>query len=106
MGADEHADKELTDSKNPLSRASRMKNLLKTQFAPAMLELVDESSRHAGHAGAAPGGETHFHLKLVSTVFEGRSRLDRQRLVNAALGEEFNTGLHALSLDLKTPAEI
>ena len=60
---------------------------------------------HAGHAGARPGGETHYQVTLVSTAFEGLSRIARQRLVYAALREEFDTGLHALSLDLKTPGE-
>ncbi len=60
---------------------------------------------HAGHAGARPGGETHYQVTLVSTAFEGLSRIARQRLVYAALREEFDTGLHALSLDLKTQGE-
>lgn len=68
--------------------------------------LDDESGRHAGHAGARPGGETHYRLRLVSTSFAGLSRVARQRLVYDALREEFDTGLHALSLDLKTPEEV
>jgi BolA protein len=66
---------------------------------------LDESAKHAGHAGAQPGGETHYRLTLVSTAFDGLSRVARQRLVYGALREEFDTGLHALSLDLKTPSE-
>jgi BolA protein len=95
----------LTNAKTDLSRTERMKKLLVEQFAPESVGLVDESHRHEGHAGAQPGGETHYALKLVSSAFEGKSRLERQRLVYHALGEEFDTGLHALSLDLKTPAE-
>ncbi len=83
-----------------------MRMLLEKQFAPQMLELRDESSTHAGHAGARPEGETHFRLTLVSDAFTGRSRLERQRMVNAILHEEFDTGLHALTLDLKTPEEV
>ena len=60
---------------------------------------------HAGHAGARPGGETHYHVVMVSAAFQGQSRVARQRLVYQALREEFDTGLHALSLDLKTPEE-
>ncbi|MBL8542218.1 MAG: BolA family transcriptional regulator [Hyphomonadaceae bacterium] len=75
------------------------------QFAPAALELEDESARHAGHAGARPGGETHYRLRMVAQAFDGLSRVARQRLVYGALREEFDTGLHALSLDLKTPQE-
>lgn len=105
MGAEHDADKELTDPKNRLSRPSRMKQTLEQQLAPLEMELVDDSARHAGHAGAAPGGETHFRLRMVSASFEGLNRVARQRLVHDALRTEFESGLHALSLDLKTPAE-
>lgn len=82
-----------------------MQTLLTAQLAPQKIVIDDQSARHAGHAGARPGGQTHYHLALVSTAFEGLSRVARQRLVYQALREEFETGLHALSLDLKTPAE-
>lgn len=91
--------------KSPNSRAERMENLLRAQLSPLDFALIDESGAHAGHAGARPGGETHFRLRAVSAAFEGLSRVARQRLVYAALAGEFETGLHALSLDLKTPAE-
>jgi BolA protein len=105
MGAGEYADKELTDVKQALSRAERMENALRASFAPVEFNLVDESSRHAGHAGARPEGETHFRLRLRAAAFIGLSRLARQRLVNEALSEEFANGLHALSLELKAPGE-
>lgn len=79
--------------------------LLQTQLVPQTLEIADESSKHAGHAGARPGGQTHYRVHLVSKAFEGLTRVARQRLVYNALREEFETGLHALALDLKTPAE-
>jgi BolA protein len=82
-----------------------METLLNARFTPATILFSDDSSRHAGHAGARPGGETHYTLRLVSAAFEGLSRVARQRLVYQALREEFDTGLHALVLDLKTPAE-
>lgn len=82
-----------------------METLLTAQFAPQKIVIEDQSALHAGHAGAQPGGQTHYRLTLVSPAFEGLSRVARQRLVYHALGEEFETGLHALSLDLKTPAE-
>jgi BolA protein len=66
---------------------------------------VDDSARHAGHAGAAPGGETHFTLKIISERFSGLSRVARSRAVHETLGEEFQTGLHALSLELRSPGE-
>lgn len=95
----------MTDDKKHLSRASRIERTLAAQFAPTALALIDESGKHAGHAGARPEGETHFRLQLVSEAFAGLSRVARQRLVYQALHEEFDTGLHALALDLKTPAE-
>jgi BolA family transcriptional regulator, general stress-responsive regulator len=82
-----------------------METQLKAQLAPVHFALTDDSARHAGHAGAQPGGETHYTLKIVSAAFEGLSRVERQRRVYQSLREEFDTGLHALSLDLKTPSE-
>jgi len=105
MGARGYADNPLTNDKADLSRTERIKKLLTQEFAPTFVSLIDDSSRHEGHAGARPGGETHYALKLVSLAFEGQSRIERQRLVYHALREEFDTGLHALSLDLKTPTE-
>ena len=105
MGANGHGDKELTDTESSVSRASRIKNILSAQFAPLDVALVDDSARHAGHAGARAGGETHYRLRMVSAAFDGQSRVARQRAVMQALHEEFATGLHALSLDLKTPDE-
>lgn len=96
----------MTDTKSHLSRAARIEKLLAAQFAPHEFVLDDDSSKHAGHAGARPGGETHYRLRLVSASFAGLSRVARQRLVYDALREEFDTGLHALSLDLKTPDEV
>jgi BolA protein len=82
-----------------------METQLRDRFAPVHFVLTDQSGQHAGHAGARPGGETHYHLAMRANAFEGLSRVARQRLVYDALREEFDTGLHALSLDLKTPAE-
>jgi len=82
-----------------------MQKLLTAQFAPQKIVIEDQSALHAGHAGAGPGGQTHYRLTLASSAFDGLSRIERQRLVYHALREEFETGLHALSLDLKTPAE-
>lgn len=95
----------MTGANSQLSRAERIKAQLEAQLAPVAFELNDDSSKHAGHAGARPGGESHYRLRLVSPAFEGLSRVARQRLVYEALKAEFDAGLHALSLDLKTPAE-
>lgn len=96
----------MTDAKSKLSRAERMEELLKKQLTPSHFALEDESSRHAGHAGARPGGETHYRARIVSDAFQGLSRVERQRLVYGALREEFDTGLHALTLDLKPAAGV
>ncbi|MBX3431129.1 MAG: BolA family transcriptional regulator [Hyphomonadaceae bacterium] len=81
-----------------------MEAQLRGRFSPVHFVLTDQSSLHAGHAGARPGGETHYRLEMHAEAFKGLSRVERQRLVYAALREEFETGLHALSLDLKTAA--
>ena len=72
---------------------------------PQRLELVDESARHVGHAGARPEGESHFRLLIVADAFAGRSRLERQRMVYGALGDLLRTDVHALSITALTPAE-
>ena len=106
MGANVVTDKELTEPKSPVSRASRIKKALEKQLDLSVFELEDESARHRGHAGARPEGETHFRLRVVSRAFAGLNRIQRQRLVNDALKDEFAAGLHALSLELKTPEEV
>ena len=82
---------------------------LTAAFTPQSLEVVDESHRHAGHAGATRDdgsqGETHFHVRLVSAAFEGVSRVERQRRVYAALSDELKGPVHALSLTLLAPPE-
>jgi BolA protein len=86
-------------------RAGRISTALRTAFAPAELRIDDESARHAGHAGAAPGGETHFSVTMVTGAFTGVSRVARSRAVHAALKDEFASGLHALSLRIRAPDE-
>ncbi len=88
-----------------IDRAERIRAALLATLAPAHVEVVDDSARHAGHAGARPGGETHYSVLVVSSRFEGLARVARHRLVNDALGTEFAGGLHALSLTLRTPGE-
>jgi BolA protein len=94
----------------PVANAIRAK--LRAGFAPIALEVIDESKKHAGHAhvvarpGVAGGvGETHFKVKLISAAFAGMSRVDRHRAVNAALAQEIEAGVHALSIDAKAPGE-
>ncbi len=89
--------------------AAIIREKLTASFSPALLEIEDQSARHAGHAGATRDdgshGETHFHVRLVSTAFEGVSRVERQRRVYAALKDELAGPVHALSLAALTPAE-
>ena len=87
------------------SRSERLHACLLAGFAPLLLEVQDDSARHAGHAGARPEGETHFSVHLVSDVFRGQSRVARARAVHEALAVEFAGGLHALALKLQTPDE-
>jgi len=87
------------------SRADRIRTILAEHFAPDTLDVTDESHQHAGHAGARPGGETHYAVRLVSPVFAGMSRVARSRAVQAKLAGEFANGLHALSLTLRAPGE-
>ena len=85
--------------------AAAIDNKLRTRFAPTRLAVEDESSKHHGHAGWREGGETHFKVEIVSAAFDGQNRVARQRLVYAALKDEFAAGLHALALTTLTPAE-
>jgi stress-induced morphogen len=89
-----------------MSRQSRIVVILNQVFAPQRLEVEDDSARHAGHAGARQGGETHFNVNMAAAAFEGMSRVARSRAVNDALAGEFADGLHALSLTLRAPSEL
>jgi BolA protein len=93
-----------------MSVAAAIQQKLTAGFVPIALEIQDESARHAGHAGATRGdgsqGETHFHVRLVSPVFQGLSRVERQRQVYAVLKDELAGPVHALSLVLLAPSEI
>ena len=88
------------------SRAARLEAVLTQAFSPTLLRVVDDSARHADHAEAHPGGETHYNVLLVSEAFRGLSRVARSRAVHEAVAAEFAGGLHALSLTLRTPEEV
>ena len=85
--------------------AERIRAKLTQALAPSAIVIEDESHRHAGHAGARPGSETHFRVEIVSSAFTGKSRVERQRLVYAALAGELANQIHALSLITRTPEE-
>jgi BolA protein len=90
-----------------MNRQERIRSILQAEFAPVVLEITDQSGKHAGHAGrnGLEAGETHYQVVMVSAALAGQSRLARSRAVHAALDAEFKTGLHALSLTLSTPEE-
>lgn len=89
----------------PDSIESAIRTKLTDALSPILLEIVDESALHAGHAGARPGGQTHFRLLIVSSAFKDLPRVARQRKVYGLLEKEFSAGLHALSLQAMTPEE-
>ena len=87
-----------------MSRIDRMTVLLTTSLTPLECRIEDDSALHAGHAGAASGGG-HYRLRLVSSRFEGQSRISRHRLVYDALQEMMQQEIHALAITALTPAE-
>jgi BolA protein len=78
---------------------------LSKAFAPENLSVVDESHLHAGHAGARPGGQTHYRVYIVSAAFAGKSRIERHRMINATLASELAGGVHALAIHAAAPGE-
>ena len=80
-------------------------NKLREAFSPESLDVVDESHLHEGHAGHRPEGETHFRLYIVSAAFEGKSRIERHRMINSALAAELQGGVHALAIRAQAPGE-
>ena len=80
-------------------------NKLREAFLPESLDVVDESHLHEGHAGHRPGGETHFRVYIVSPAFEGKSRVERHRMVNATLAAELKGPVHALAIKAQAPGE-
>ena len=89
----------------PTPVADAIRQRLTTALSPSRLDLVDESARHAGHAGARPQGESHFRVSIVSAKFAGKSRVERQRMVFAALGDLMRTDIHALAITALAPDE-
>jgi BolA family transcriptional regulator, general stress-responsive regulator len=82
-----------------------MQRKLTAAFSPSRLDITDDSSRHAGHAGARQGGESHFNVTIESAAFAGASRVQRQRMVYGALAEELAGPVHALSVTALAPGE-
>ena len=74
-------------------------------LAPTRLELLDDSAQHAGHSGAAPGGNTHWRLTIVSAAFTGKTTVARHRMIYQALGELMQNPIHALQISARAPGE-
>lgn len=88
-----------------MTRLDRLRDRLTAALAPETIRIEDESHRHAGHAGARPEGETHYRVEIVASRFVGMDRIARHRLVHEIVHDEFESGLHALSLKLLAPGE-
>jgi BolA protein len=85
--------------------ASEMLARLNSALSPAQIELIDDSEQHRGHGGYNPQGESHFSLHIESAAFVGKSRLERQRMIYAALGDLMRERVHALSIRADIPGE-
>ena len=88
-----------------MTAENRIREKLTAQLAPVVLEVVNESHYHAGHAGSPGTGESHFRVTVVSAKFAGKSRVERHRLVNAAVADELSNGVHALAIKAHAPGE-
>jgi BolA protein len=89
---------------NNTHRTTEIRHRLTVALAPQALDVVDDSARHAGHAGARDG-RGHFNVAIVAEAFVGKSLIARHRMVYAALGELMSTDIHALAIDARAPGE-
>ena len=85
--------------------AAEMLRRLNSALSPTHLELTDDSEQHRGHGGYNPAGESHFSLRIESPAFAGKSRVERQRMIYAALGDLMRERVHALSIRAMAPGE-
>lgn len=88
-----------------MSIEESIREKLTLAFSPEVLQVVNESHQHAGHAGSPGTGESHFSVRVVSPAFAGKSRLERHRMVNAVLEEELAGRIHALAVTAVTPED-
>lgn len=84
---------------------ARLREKLAKSFDPTTLEVINESHLHHGHSSSPGTGESHFRVVLVSAAFAGKSRLERHRMVHAAVAAELKDGVHALSIKALAPGE-
>jgi BolA protein len=87
------------------TRIEKLESRLQEALAPMQLEIIDETAKHAGHAGAASGGG-HYILHIVASAFQDKSPIQRHRLVFDAVGDMMHTDIHALSIQAKAPGEL
>ena len=85
--------------------ATEMLRRLDSALSPTRIDLVDDSEQHRGHGGYNPAGESHFSLAIESRAFAGKSRVERQRMIYAALGDLMRERVHALSIKASAPGE-
>lgn len=85
--------------------AQEITRLLTAAFAPEHLAVINDSARHSGHMGDDGSGESHFTVEIESAAFAGVSRVQRQRMINAALGDIPGQRVHALAIKARTPGE-
>ena len=85
--------------------ATEMLRRLNSAIQPAEIDLIDDTEQHRGHGGYNPAGESHFTLRIESSAFAGRTRVERQRMIYAALGDLMKERVHALSIKATAPGE-
>ena len=85
--------------------AAEMLSRLNSALSPTAIELIDDSEQHRGHGGYNPAGESHFTLRIESAAFAGKGRVERQRMIYAALGNLMDARVHALSIRAHAPGE-
>jgi stress-induced morphogen len=95
----------LAAARNEMSVEQSIREKLTLAFAPEALDVVNDSHRHHGHAGSPGTGESHFSIKVVSAAFDGKSRVERHRMINAVLADELASKVHALAIKAMAPGE-
>jgi BolA protein len=93
------------NAQTPGPVATEMLRRLNSSLSPTSIELIDDSEQHRGHGGYNPAGESHFTLRIESPAFAGKNRVQRQRMIYAALGELMDARVHALSIRASAPGE-
>jgi BolA protein len=93
------------NAQTPGPVATEMLRRLNSALSPTTVDLIDDSEQHRGHGGYNPAGESHFTLKIESPAFAGKNRVERQRMIYAALGDLMESRVHALSIRASAPGE-